>query len=193
MSNKLKEKLLLFRLKLQKSPEAFGEFYDLYHNRIYRFVLFKVSSSEEAQDITSESFLRAWQHINQNKPVTNLNALLYSIARNLVIDYYRKQSKFESVSSGILGFIPDTKAENFIKGIEIKGDIKPISNALIKLNENYQEIIILRFIEGLSHSEISDILDCSKGNVRVTQHRALAALRKELANAKTPNEQRRKI
>lgn len=181
MSNKLKEKILLFRLKLQKSPEAFGEFYDLYHNRIYRFVLFKVSSSEEAQDIASEAFLRAWQHINQNKPVTNLNALLYSIARNLVIDYYRKQSRFESVSSDILEFIPDDSAKKIIKEIEIKGDLRVLSKALIKINENYQEIVVLRFVKNFSISEIAEILDCTKGKIRVLQHRALAALRKELS------------
>ncbi|NQU83192.1 MAG: RNA polymerase sigma factor [Parcubacteria group bacterium] len=180
MSTKLKEKLLLFRLKLKKNPDAFGELYDIYHNRIYRFILFKVSNSEEAQDITSEAFLRAWQHISQDKPITNLNALLYSISRNLVIDHYRKESRFESAPSEILEIIPGAGAEQIIKGIDIKGDIKKISEAMTKINEQYSEVIVLRFVEGLSSSETAEIIGCSNGNVRVMQHRALTALRKEL-------------
>lgn len=184
MSNSIKEKLLLFRLKFKKSSDAFGELYDLYNNRIYRFILFKISNKEEAQDLVSETFLRAWQHINQDKPITNLNAFLYTIARNLIIDHYRKQAKFESVSPEILKFIPETgtvgTTEEIIKGIDVQGDVKKISGALLKISEQYSEIIVLRFIDGLSTDEIAEIIGCSKGNVRVLQHRALTALRKEL-------------
>lgn len=180
MSNGLKEKLLLFRLKLKRNPEAFGEFFDLYHNKIYRYIFFKVSNKEEAKDLTSETFLRVWQHINQNKPITNLNALLYSVAKNLIIDHYRKQAQLESAPEEMLQFIPDDKSRKIVQEMDIKEDLKVITKSLIKIKEEYQEVIVLRFVEDLAINEVAEIMNISAGNVRVLQHRAFAALRKEL-------------
>ena len=63
MSNPLHEKLLLYRVRTKKDPEAYGKIYDLYARRIYRFVYFKVSSEEEAQDLTADVFLKAWSFL----------------------------------------------------------------------------------------------------------------------------------
>lgn len=71
--NSLKNQYLLFRAK-NKDPESFTKVYDLYVERIYRFIFFKVANPEDAQDLTSEVFLKTWQYINDGKEVKNLNA-----------------------------------------------------------------------------------------------------------------------
>ncbi len=178
--NTIKEKILLLNLKISKCPEAFGELYDLYQDRIYRFILFKIGNSEEAKDLTAETFLRCWNHVVQNKPITNLNALLYSIGRNLVIDYYRKQKMEKEVSEEIIEIIPDARAEKVLKNIEIKSESAAVFRALDQIESQYKEILVLKFIDELTNNEISEIMGVSSGNVRVLQHRAMEALKKVL-------------
>jgi RNA polymerase sigma-70 factor (ECF subfamily) len=178
--NAIKEKILLLKLKITKSPEAFGELYDLYNDRIYRFILFKVGIKEEAQDLTAETFLKCWNHISLNKPIVNLNALLYSIGRNLVIDYYRKQKAEKEVSDEILEIIPDVKAEKILQNIEVKSESEAVWKAMDKIENSYKEILILKFIDELTNEEISEITGMREGNVRVAAHRAIEALKKVL-------------
>lgn len=178
--NAIKEKILLLKLKATKSPEAFGELYDLYHDRIYRFVLFKIGNKEDAQDLTAEAFLKCWDHINRNKPITNLNALLYSIGRNLVIDHYRRQKAKYEISEETVEAIPDLKSEDIIKNIEVKNESEIVFKALDVLNGQYKEILILKYIDELTNKEISEIMDISEGNARVMAHRAIESLKKVL-------------
>lgn len=89
--SKFSEKLLLLRLRTKEDPEAFAKLYDIYAKRIYSFVFFKVSNREEAEDITSEVFLKAWRYINEKKKIESFSGLLYRLARNSVIDLYRSR------------------------------------------------------------------------------------------------------
>jgi len=185
---KLSEKVLLLKLK-SKDPEVFGQFYDLYVERIHRFVYFKVSSREEAEDITAEVFLKIWEHIFANKKVEHLNAFTYQVARNLVIDWYRKKAQMTILPDPEerLAEIPDsTKPLN--EKLELAGDIAEMEKYLRQLKDEYQEIIILRYIDELSVGEIAKVLGKNAGNVRVLAHRALAALKKLMADEKQDNE-----
>jgi len=177
-ANFLKEKYLLFRAK-NKDPEAFAEVYDIYIDRIYRFVFFKINRTEEAQDITSEVFLKTWQYIIDGKEIKNLNALFYKIARNLVIDHYRKASQKDVSLEGLKTSETEIKdlLEDQINKIEKKIEIDKIEEKLMGLKDDYREIIILRYIEGLSIKEISEIVAKKKGAVRVILYRALNALK----------------
>src|SRR3989344_2143089 len=94
----LKQKIFLIRLRY-RDADTFAKFYDEYVGRIYRFVLFKVSSVQEAEDITSEVFLKAWEYLGKKDiEIKNLNSFIYQIARNLVIDYYRSRARRGTVS-----------------------------------------------------------------------------------------------
>jgi len=180
-ANFLKEKYLLFRAK-NKDPEAFAEVYDIYVDRIYRFVFFKVNRPEEAQDITSEVFLKTWQYIIDGKEIKNLNALFYKIARNLVIDHYRKASQKDISLEGLKASETELRdlTDNQINKIEVKLEIDKIEEKLMGLKDEYREIIILRYIEGLSINEIADIVEKRKGAVRVILYRALNTLKELL-------------
>jgi RNA polymerase sigma-70 factor (ECF subfamily) len=182
-ANFFKEKYLLFRAK-NKDPEAYALVYDLYADKIYRFIFFKVSNAEEAQDLSSEVFLKTWQYIIDGKEIKNLNAFFYSIARNLVIDHYRKASQKEISLSEIENSEEHPRAEkNEIEKIAQKIQFDKVTEKLGQLKDEYREIIVLRYIEGMSIGEIAQIVDKKKGTVRVILFRALNALRDLLGEA----------
>lgn len=178
MSSNLKEKLLLLRLKKQ-DPDAFAQLYDLYVSSIYRFVFFKVPTRQDAEDITSETFLKVWQYIMENQQtVKNLKSLLYTTARNLVIDFYRRKSQGEIVRDEEMMFqIEDGRQQNFLSQIDAKADVANLELVLRQLKDEYREVVVLRYIEELSISEIAIILNKSKGSVRVLVHRAIKVIK----------------
>lgn len=81
MSIKISEKNLALQASYERRPRAFAQLYTL-PKRIYSFVFFKVSNREEAEDITSEVFLKAWRYINEKKDIDSFSGLLYRLARN---------------------------------------------------------------------------------------------------------------
>ena len=91
MTAKFKDQILIAEC-LAGDEEAFGQLYDKYVDPIYRFILLRVSNPDEARDLTSEVFLKSWQYLSSaEKTVDNFKALVYRVARNLVIDFYRSQ------------------------------------------------------------------------------------------------------
>ncbi|OGF23831.1 hypothetical protein A3H66_03520 [Candidatus Falkowbacteria bacterium RIFCSPLOWO2_02_FULL_45_21] len=187
--SKIEEKLLLYKVK-KNDKEAFIKAYDLYVDQLYRFIYFKVGNREEAEDLSSSVFLKTWNYILEKKlenPNT-LKALLYKIARNLIIDHYRKTKGRESVSldneNGIK-IIDEKQNPNY--GLELKADLLVLETKLPKLKDEYREVIILRFFNELSIKEIAEILDKSKGNVRVLTYRALNALKELLSQDEKPS------
>src|SRR5947207_925005 len=92
------DQYLLFRIRTKRDPDAFARLYDRYVTSIYRFVLLKVPSKEIAEDLTSEAFLKCLQYLQTQPNVKNIRALLYRIARNLVVDYYRKTEQTPTFS-----------------------------------------------------------------------------------------------
>lgn len=173
----LKEKFLIYQVRQNKDAESYGQLYDIYVDRIFRFVFFKVSTQEIAEDITSEVFLKTWEYINKtNRKIGNLNALLYRVARNAVIDHYRVKSKdFVGTDEDHMERIKDDR--DLEAEVSVKLEIKSIEKHLEKLKDDHREVIILKYIEEFSITEIAEILDKSKGNVRVILHRALSALK----------------
>jgi len=164
---------------MDNSQKQFSKIYDQYINRIYRFVFLRVNSSEIAQDLTSETFTRAWNKFRTENPgsgVENWVAFLYQIARNLVIDFYREKGKIQIVSAS---YVADPAMGLEEKAI-LSSDMSQVKEALSKLGEEQQEIIIWRYLDGLSNKEIALILGKPEGTVRVIIHRALEALRQVL-------------
>lgn len=186
--NSFGEKILFSRLK-SKDKEAFVKAYDLYIDSIYRFIYFKVNDEDEAWDLTSAVFLKAWNHIQNNNLLDykTLRSLFYKIARNSVIDYYREQAAQKNnmvIGAGRDGDnireameeVADEK-QDVERRVGVTLDLAMVEKKLLDLKDEYREIIILRFTEELSISEIAEILGKSNGNVRILVHRALKALR----------------
>ena len=168
--------MLLFRITARKDPDAFGKAYDEYINRIHRFIYFKVSSPEEAQDLASETFLRAWQYLQEGKPIKQLSPFLYGIARNLVVDHYRK--KVTSISADQISESAALSDMGMAKmKLETNQEYGALISAIAKMKEEYREIVHLRYLDELTIGEIAQILGKTKGNIRVTLHRASKTLR----------------
>ncbi|PIS04788.1 MAG: hypothetical protein COT81_04545 [Candidatus Buchananbacteria bacterium CG10_big_fil_rev_8_21_14_0_10_42_9] len=178
--SKIKEQVLLIRAK-NGDTEAFGEIYDLYVDRIYRFIFFKISSHEEAEDLTAEVFLKAWRYIQDEatRAVGNLNALLYRTARNLVIDHYRTSNREISLEAEEVLDVLDTSSQpSLLDQVEVLSEIAQLEKYLTQLKDEYREIIILRYIDELDTAEVAEIIEKSKGATRVLLHRSLAQLKK---------------
>lgn len=167
--------------------ECFGKLYDLYAPRIYRFIFLKTGHKGDTEDLLHEVFLSAWKGIGGYQPHSNtpFTSWLYQIARNRVIDYYRthKQSlslddimrtdalPIELMSSGH-GMLTQT--------INKKMELEGVMRALKLLPDEYQTILIMRYIEDLSPQEIASAIGKTSGAVRVLQHRALRQLKKSV-------------
>jgi len=177
MKNPLEDKILFLKVKRQ-DKEAYGQFYDLYVGRIYRFIFFKVSSAPDAQDLTSEVFLKLWQRLKEGQEIRNLNAFIYALARNTVIDYYRSKARTEKDLDEV-GQIANEDKDMLAKQI-VDSQLQGVLKGLDRLKSEYREVVILRFLDELSIKEISEILVKSKGAVRVLIHRALKALKNNI-------------
>ena len=183
---KYRDKKTLQRLK-NKDAEAFISVYDNYVNDLYRFIYFKIGKDEEAKDLTSMVFTKAWNHI-QNNSLTDsktLRALIYKIARNAIIDHYRQGSaKIESLDNyESPPPIVDEKID-IEKDLDDKLELERLISYVLELKEEYREVIVLRFISELELDEISSVTGKSKGNIRVILHRALNSLKSMMKDDK---------
>lgn len=185
MRSRLKEKFLLFRIRAKKDPEAFGAVYDAYVKQIYRFIYFKVSSAETAEDLTSEAFLKAWQYLKEKRDVTNLQALLYSVARTVVIDHYRATNCVPgtvSLDETVSDENAEVASEKFLKDMETKFDTTLVLEKLRGLKDEYRDVVIMRYLDEMSTGEIAAVLGKNASNVRVILHRATKALAAAIHN-----------
>jgi len=157
----------------------FSKIYDQYINKIYRFIFLKVSSKEIAQDLSSETFLRGWKSFKKGDKIDNPQAFLYRIARNLVTDHYREKAKTQLISADYVNIVdPRTNSEE--KAI-LSSDIDTVKIALADLKDDYQNLIIWRYLDGLSTAKIAKMTNKSKPAVRVQLHRALKSLKTKLS------------
>ncbi len=173
-----------------KNKENFAKIYNDYIDKIYRFIFLKVNSQEEAQDLTSETFLKVWRQFDNPQPtsqsIENIQAFLYKTAGNLVIDFYRQKPKREiPLENSKIEFIEQKSANQFSPSFaiqEVSPEMEEIQKGLKNIKKGYSDVIILRYLNDLSVPEISQILDKSQGAVRVMLSRAL----KDLKNNLTP-------
>ncbi len=154
---------------------AFGVLYDRYQPAIYRFVALKVGRREDAEDITHQVFLRAWQSVGTYEGRGfPFSSWLYRIARNQIVDFYRahrEHTDLDEVEPLLL--MEDDTAEE----LDLKADVARVRAAMLELRTDYQDVIILRFIEERTLEEAAQALDRSVGATKVLQHRALRSLR----------------
>ena len=181
MSSQLRDKYLVYQIQTKRDQKAYGELYDTYVAGIYRFISFKVNSKEEAQDLTSEVFLKAWHYVLESRDIGSFSALLYRIARNLVIDFYRSRkhhvSLDDQIESDHESFAHPTDSGEQIRMLDIKVEATKVVEAMKLMKEEYRDVLMLRYVEDLSISEIAEIVGKTQIHVRVTLHRAAKTLK----------------
>jgi RNA polymerase sigma-70 factor, ECF subfamily len=157
--------------------EQFGQIYDQYIDKIYRFIFLKVNSQEIAEDITSKVFTKGWEAFqNTSEGIKNPGAFLYQIARNAVIDHYREKGRTMVVSAEAVPEIAD-EGENAQDKAILSADISVIKKSIKKLNKEHQDIIIWHYIEDMPIANIAELLGKPAGTIRVMLHRGLKDLK----------------
>jgi RNA polymerase sigma-70 factor (ECF subfamily) len=160
--------------------EAFGALYDLYADRVYRFVVVRVPQPADGEDLLQQVFLKVIESLPRyEQRGLPFGAWLFRIARNTVIDFGRTRRVAEPLGDEA-GRRADPHEPSTI--LERQAEHLAVREALAELTTEQRDVVVLRFFAGLSHAEIAAVLGKREGNVRVIQHRALADLRHRMVD-----------
>lgn len=169
---------VLVQQAIARDREAFGALYDRHVVRVYRHLYYLVGNAAEAEDLTAQAFLQAWEAIHryEMRGVPFVSWLL-RIAHNLGVSYLR--SRRENAQ------LPETLVDHGSKHnpeevAQRQMEVERIREAILQLGEEQRQVILLRFVEDLDYREVAEIVGKSVAAVRVIQHRALNAIRKQV-------------
>lgn len=180
MDDAAEEQALIEQAKID--PEAFGLLYERYVEKIYNYVYYRTGNPHDAEDLTARVFYQALRHIPQyvHRGVP-FSSWLYRIAHNLVANWYRDQSRQKVVSLERLAWIGQQGEDGPFQQIARKERQAVLLAAIHRLPADRQQLLILKFVERLSNTEIGQIMGRSEGAIKSLYHRTLVALRQELA------------
>lgn len=168
----------LLREAKKGSQPALAAIYDAFHQPLYRYIYRQVDGPETARDLTADLFRRFLQALqNGTGPEQQLSAWLYRVAHNIIIDHYRRQQHRDHVPLYEEVVSADDDPVHLAEA-HIATD--QLYRALQQLTPDQQQIIALKFFAGLSNQEIAAIVAKPVGAVKALQHRAIAALRRQL-------------
>jgi RNA polymerase sigma-70 factor (ECF subfamily) len=162
---------------IQGDKQAFGQLYEIYADRIFRYLSFRACSLVVAEDLMSEVFLKAWDALprfGSKKNDNHFNAWLYKIAHNALVDHHRTTrhevslERIGDIASGVEK--PELTVEKHEESVKLIRLMK-------MLDEISRNILINRFVAGLSHRETAEMLGLSENHVRVLQFRAIKKMR----------------
>jgi RNA polymerase sigma-70 factor (ECF subfamily) len=167
-------------MKEKRIYKKFETIYNQFSQGIFRYVYFKISDYELSQEVTSDTFLKYWKILSEDKKIENHKALLYFIAKCLIIDYYRKkknkkQIALEKIDERLLESIDDAE-----ETLLFKEELDEVYRKIRSLKKNYQDVLFLHYVEDLSIKEIAYIQKKKENAVRVLLHRALKFLKENL-------------
>ncbi len=169
----LEDEQRLVNLAKSGNGEAFAELYEAYFDRVYRFIFFRVTDEQIAEDLASQVFLKAWENLHRYHPKGPFLAWLYAIARNTVIDNYRTRKP--TVSLDEAAPVP-SQEEKLDDRLQLEFDVKSLQAAMQRLTQEQQEVITLKFIADYDTAQIAKQMGKSEGAIRALQMRALQAL-----------------
>ena len=170
----------LIQRAIKGDAQAFGELYQQNLKPIYRYIFYKVGNPTEAEDLTEQTFLKAWEAIRRYREQgVPFAAWLYRLAHNLVIDYHRTRHEALPLDEILDAEDGQTGPEEIAA---IRLDVQTVQQAIARLTPEQQQVVILRFVQGLSHREVAAIMGKNEGAIRGLQHRALEALHTLLAD-----------
>lgn len=171
----------LSSMEKDNRKEQFTELYKRESDAIFRFCLIRVSDREKALDLTSDTFMRFWDALSKKEEniIEHERAFLFKVARNLIIDWYRKK---KSISLDTLLDEEDGVGEVLLLdkttlNQERLGEARFVLDKIGELDPLYQQVIYMRFVEDMKPQEIAEILDTTVNAVSVRVHRGIEQLR----------------
>ncbi len=160
----------------QGDQEALSTLYEFYFPKVYRYVASRVSTSEDAEDVTEEVFLRILAGLKKfSWRGLPFGAWVFRIARNETVSHARRQ-KSRATTVPLLDTIPDDR-QNHVSAVEAGMTLEAVKEAAARLPEAQRDVIALRFGAGLSVAETASSLKKTENNVKVLQHKAIAKLK----------------
>ena len=180
------EMLVLLKDAQRGAPAAYDRLYNLYADRIFRYLYARLGQREAAEDLTADVFVRLIQvlprfRVNAERPVASFSAWLYRIAGNLLTDNYRRERHRQHVDIADQiqlagsGPSPDQHASAAEEG-------QLVIQALAELGPEQQAVVLYRFAEQYSTQQVADLMGKTTGAVKALQHRALISLRRLLSS-----------
>ena len=169
------DEAMLVQKAIGHDASAFGRLYDMHIDRVYRHIYYRVGNQADAEDLTQQVFLKAWQAIGRYKKMASpFIAWLMTISHNLVVDFYRTRKDRAYLEAELLADDSTLRPEQVT---EAGFQQQRLRRAVLQLRGDEQQVVILRFMEGFEFAEIASLLKKKEGNVRVILHRALMKLR----------------
>lgn len=170
------EKIIIKKCQLG-DLEQFGFLYEKYIRKIYDFIFYKTHHKETAEDIATAVFMKAFESIKQFDPDKGtFQAWVYQIARNKTIDHYRTKKSDMNIDD-----VWDLSGNEDLEGdIDTKNKLEDIKKYIKALDSRQRDILIMRIWQGMSYKEISEILNFSEANCKMTYSRAIRKLRQEM-------------
>ena len=164
--------------RAQKDPYQFLHLYERYLYRIYYYILARVRDSQVAEDLTSEIFLLAFENLSHYQPTAPFSAWIFTIARNVVVSYFRKNhTKYRYIND----FLDFQNSNNRSQVYSDTSDAMiDLGQSIAQLNTYERELLRLRFAGGLTHQEIAKVLKRSPGAIKMALHRLLRKLQREM-------------
>ena len=170
----------LIRLAQQGDAEACAALYHRHYDAVYRYCYYRVGQATLAEDLTSDVFVRMVEKLDtfrlRGRP---LLAWLYTIARNLVADFFRQDGKMNYLALDAAAELGDDQADPGGK-VDRRLNVGCLAVALRHLTEDQQQVILLKFLEGLNNAQVAHLLGKTEGSIKSLQHRALRALRRAI-------------
>ena len=167
----------LISLATGGDADAFGVLYEKYIDQIYNYIYYRTSNGKDAEDLCSRVFIRALHHIERYEDRGYpFSAWLYRIAHNLVVNWYRDKEKKGEISLSEQ-YPPPTMDGNVEDRIEEEDEKTALLRVISSLPDDRKELLILKHVEGLTNSEIGQIMDRTEGAIKALYHRTLESLR----------------
>lgn len=171
------EEAHLIQQARQGDAGAYGQIYDRYAPRVFRFLFAHLDNRLDAEDLTEEVFLRVWQNLpTYRQRGIPFSGFVFRVARNALYDHYRQLRRRGTVAE-IHEEWPAAEQSDPAQSVAQQLERRDLLRKLAGLSEDYRTVLSLRFLAGLSAEETAQAMSRSNGAIRVLQHRALAALR----------------
>lgn len=171
-----REERILVQRAIDRETSAFAELYDRHVVRIYRHIYYLVNDAREAEDLTAQTFLKAWEAVDRYKERgAPFVAWLLRIAHNLTVSHLRAKRDHSELQDY---YVDPKMTRNPEQALEQTTDEEHVREAVLKLRAEQRQVIMLRFVEEMDYREVAAVIGKSVPAVRVIQHRALGNLRK---------------
>lgn len=165
--------------RARNDRRAFGDLYERYVGRVYSYLYYRVGNRQDAEDLAARVFVQALTHLPEYRAEGgSFSGWLLTIAHNLAANWFRDRARRPSAPLESAGERQQPR-DDFLRIDESDA----IRSVIAGLPPDRQHLILLRYVEGLSHAEIARVLGRSEGAVRVLLHRTLQSLRQELQDA----------